>query len=161
MGLNIFLLLSLVLAVLWTVMTIRLIRSIIGLALTSVILSIIMFRLDSPLAAVFELSVCAGLIPVIFITTVSFTQRISKERLRVRRKERLAKFFYLPFIIVAAGLALSQYLKIPQFSLPPVAAGTDTRRLLWEVRHLDLMGQILILLAGAFGVVILFKEPKK
>jgi ethanolamine transporter EutH len=31
---------------------------------------------------------------------------------------------------------------------------------LWKLRHLDLLGQIAILLAGAFGVVTLFKEWK-
>jgi hypothetical protein len=32
---------------------------------------------------------------------------------------------------------------------------------LWGLRHLDLFGQIIVLLAGAFGVVIFFKEKKK
>jgi ethanolamine transporter EutH len=31
---------------------------------------------------------------------------------------------------------------------------------LWYLRRLDLLGQIVILLAGAFGVVMLFKERK-
>jgi len=142
-------------------MTIRLIRSVVGLAITSAILSVLIYRLGSPLAAVFELSVCSGLIPVIFITTISFTQRVSKERLRVRRKERLAKFFYLPFILIVVGLILSQFLKIPQIDLPVPYAGPDVRGLLWNLRHLDLLGQLVILLTGVFGVVILFKEPEK
>ena len=75
-------------------MTVRLIRSIVGLALTSAILSVVMYRLHSPLAAVFELSVCSGLISVIFVTTVSFTQRMSKEDLLIRRKERFLKYWY-------------------------------------------------------------------
>ena len=144
-------------------MTVRLIRSIVGLALTSAILSVIIYRLNSPLAAVFELSVCSGLISVIFITTVSFTQRISKERLLIRRKERFLKFWYLPIILIAAGLLLSQYLLVPQFTLPVLepAKELDVRNLLWNLRHLDLLGQVVILLAGALGVVVLFKESKK
>lgn len=159
MYINIILLSILILVVLWTVMTIRLIRSIMGLALVSVIISLLMYRLDSPLAAVFELSVCAGLIPVIFITTVSFTQRVSKERLRVRRKERLAKFWLLPFILVVAGVLMIQYLKLPHFEASAGAQDHDVRGLLWNLRHLDILGQVIILLAGVFGVVILFKEP--
>jgi NADH-quinone oxidoreductase subunit J len=161
MALDLILLLSLLLAAIWTVMTIRLIRSIVGLALTSAILSVIMYRLNSPLAAVFELSVCSGLISVIFITTVSFTQRITKERLLIRRRERLARFLYLPFIIVVVGLLLFQYFKIPQFELPVPVKGPDVRAVLWNLRHLDLLGQAIILLAGVLGVVILFKEVDK
>ncbi|MDD5156162.1 MAG: hypothetical protein PHF11_06770 [Candidatus Omnitrophica bacterium] len=161
MILDLILLTSLVLTALWTVMTIRLIRSVVGLAMTSVILTVIMYRLNSPLAAVFELSVCAGLISVIFITTVSFTQRVSIEKLRLRRRERFVKFWYLPFIVIVTGLLLSQYLKIPHFDLPLTIAQRDVRSILWNMRHLDVLGQIIVLLAGAFGVVVLFKEPKK
>lgn len=151
----------LLLIVLWTVMTTRLLRSVAGLVVTSAVLSIIMFKLDSPLAAVFELSVCAGLISVIFITTISFTERITKQRLLVRKKERWHKFWLLPFIIVIAGLLLSQY-KIPMDSkLAPPARIQDVRYLFWYIRHLDLLGQVILLLAGALGVVILFKEDKK
>jgi len=158
---DLLLLLSLVFAALWTVMTVRLIRSIVGLALTSAILAALMYRLHSPLAEVFELSVCSGLISVIFITTVSFTQRISKERLRVRRKERFAKFWYLPLIVITSGLLLWRYLEIPGFDLPAQAKVLDVRHLIWNVRHLDLLGQVVILLVGVFGVVVLFKETKE
>lgn len=163
MTINLILLFTLILVALWTVMTIRLIRSIVGLALTSAILSVIMYRLHSPLAAVFELSVCSGLISVIFVTTVSFTQRISKEKLRIRRKERLLKFWYLPVILIATAVMLCQHLLTPQFTLPLLAPvqGLGVRDLLWSCRHLDLLGQVVMLLAGAFGVVILFKESRK
>ena len=163
MTLDLILLFGLILAALWTVMTVRLIRSIVGLALTSAILSVIMYRLKSPLAAVFELSVCSGLISVIFVTTVSFTQRISKENLHIRRRERLLRFWYLPVILIAAGLLLSQYLLVPQFNLHTLAPAKelDARNVLWHFRHLDLLGQVVMLLAGALGVVVLFKEYKK
>lgn len=161
MIIDILLLAALLISALWTVVTIRLIRSVIGLALTSVILSLIIYRLGSPLAAVFELSVCAGLIPVIFITTVSFTQRISKERLRIRRRERWAKFWYLPLIVILAGLLLAKYFKMPRFELPLPIKDIDVRQVFWNIRHLDLLGQVAILLVGVFGVVVLFREPKK
>ena len=71
---------ALVVSATWTVMTARLLRSAVGLAITSAILTILMFQLASPLAAVFELSVCAGLISAIFISTISLTQRVTAER---------------------------------------------------------------------------------
>jgi len=147
-----------VIAALWTVMTTRLLRSVIGLAITSVILTIIMFQLKSPLAAVFELSVCAGLISAIFISSIGLTQRLTDEQLAVRKKERLSKFWLLPVILVLVGVALYQ-LQIPlDFQLQPAPAEDDVRNIMWNLRHLDLVGQIVILLAGAFGVVALFKE---
>ena len=161
MTLDLILLSALLFSVMWTVMTVRLLRSVVGLGLTSAILAVIIYRLSSPLAAVFELSVCSGLISVIFITTVSFTQRISKETFLIRRRERLLRFLYLPFIIIAAGLLLVKYLKIPQFVTPLPAQITDVRLVLWEMRHLDLLGQVIILIAGVFGVVIFFKETNK
>jgi len=161
MILDFILLSGLLLAAFWAVMTVRLIRSIVGLALTSVMLSVIMYRLNCPLAAVFELSVCAGLIPVVFIITVSFTATVSKEQLPARRKERFMKFWYLPFIVIVAGLLLSQYLNIPKIELPLPVYVQNVRNVLWNMRSLDLLGQIIILLAGAFGVAVLFKESKK
>ncbi|MFA5090898.1 MAG: NADH-quinone oxidoreductase subunit J [Candidatus Omnitrophota bacterium] len=161
MAINIILLIALLLASLWTVMTIRLIRSVVGLAITSAILSIIMFKLDAPLAAVFELSVCAGLISVIFVTTISFTQRLTQERLKLRRKERMGKFWYLPLIICTAAILLSFWRPSLNFQFPAPLKETDARNILWNMRHLDLLGQVIVLLAGAFGVVILFKEEKR
>lgn len=161
MNIDLILLICLVLAAVWTVMTIRLIHSIVGLALTSVIVSVLMFRLSSPLAAVFELSVCAGLISVIFIIAVSFTQRVSKEQLPMRRRERLIRFWYLPVVVAIAALLLFYFLKMPQVVLPPPAEEQSVRDVIWKVRHLDLLGQVIILLAGAFGVAVLFKESKK
>jgi NADH-quinone oxidoreductase subunit J len=161
MIIDLILLSALLLAVLWTVMTVRLLRSVLGLALTSVILSVLIYRLNSPWAAVFELSVCAGLIPVFFITAVSFTRPISNTGLPAARKERSIRFWYLPFIVIGVGLLLSVYLKTPGFDLPGAVNGADVRVMLWNLRRLDLLGQLLILLAGAFGVVVLFKETKE
>lgn len=158
---DIILLIMLLVAALWTVMSSRIVRAAVGLAITSVILSIIMFQLKSPLAAVFELSVCAGLIFVIFIITISFTQRISKEMLIIRKKEIFSKFWYLPIILIVVGIVLGRFKMPVDFALPPVAGEQDVRNVLWNVRHLDLLGQIIVLLAGAFSVVVFFKEEKK
>jgi NADH-quinone oxidoreductase subunit J len=161
MGLNLSLLIILIILALWTVMTTRLVRSVIGLAMTSALLSIIMFRLNSPLAAVFELSVCSGLISVIFVTTISFTQRLTQDQLLSRQKERLGKFWYLPFIVILAGILLSMVKMSLSLTSSPGDYEQDVRNVLWNLRHLDLLGQVVLLLAGAFGVVVLFKEKNR
>jgi NADH-quinone oxidoreductase subunit J len=154
-------LLALMLTVsLWTVMTASLLRSAIGLAVVSVILSMIIFRLDSPLAAVFELSVCAGLISVIFISAISLTGRVKKDNIGIKKKEVLRRFWPLPLIIAVLGIFLA--LSGPPSIIIPKAAESalGVRDVLWKVRQLDLIGQVTILLAGAIGVVLLFVEKR-
>jgi NADH-quinone oxidoreductase subunit J len=146
---------------LWAVMTRSLLRSAIALALTSVVLAIIMFQLDSPLAAVFELSVCAGLISVLFVSTISLTHPLTWSEIRAHMKERFSRFWYLPALVVIAGIWLVMlHLKF-DLVLPPPESVKDVRRVLWEMRQVDVMGQIIILLSGVFGVLVLFKDRMK
>jgi len=152
---------ALVLSAMATVMTARLLRAVIALAVTSVFVALLMFRLNANIAAVFELSVCAGLIPAIFITSIGLTQRLTPEALAVRRKERLRTVWYLPLIVIVAGIALSR-VHIPletAAALAPAPAG-DVRSVLWALRHTDLLGQIVVLLGGVFGVAVLIMEVR-
>lgn len=138
-----------------------LLRAAMGLALTSVILTMIMFNLRSPLAAVFELSVCAGLISVLFVSTISLTHPFTKQEVLQHMRERLSRFWYLPLIIVALIMWLVM-LKIKFIPHPAIdEAVQDTRIVLWDMRQVDIIGQIIILLTGVFGVVIFFKERAK
>lgn len=160
MYLDIAILILMVVGALWAVMTADLLKSAIGLAVTSAILAIIMFQLTAPLAAVFELSVCAGLITVVFISVISLT-RPGVEKTG-NEKKRFGRYILLPLLVLIAGIALAMIKYPPELSsLLPPSSETDMRRVLWEQRSLDLFGQIVVLLAGIFGVVVLFKERKK
>ncbi len=53
----------------------RLLVSVVCLGLVSVLLAIIFFQLNAPFAGGFELSIGAGLISLLFIMTISFTER--------------------------------------------------------------------------------------
>jgi NADH-quinone oxidoreductase subunit J len=147
-------------AAVWTVMTVRLLLSVIGLAAVSALVSILIFRLNSPYAAVFELSVCAGLISVIFFVAVSFTKRLTDADVKTLWRERARKTAWLPFLLLGLGLIMAKTLTPPPLGTP-VQGQADVRPVLWGLRHLDLFGQIIVLLAGAFGVVLFFKEKKK
>ena len=48
--------------------------SIISLGVASVMLGVIFYVYDAPYAAVFEVSVCAGLITVLFVATINLTR---------------------------------------------------------------------------------------
>ncbi|MFA5255848.1 MAG: hypothetical protein WC419_04025 [Candidatus Omnitrophota bacterium] len=155
------LLTAMVVSASWTVMTRSLLKSTIGLALTSAIITIIMFRLGSPLAAVFELSVCTGLITAVFVSTISLVKPLTHKEIVKLSKDRLKRFWYLPVIMIAVGAVLI-CLKLPvDFKIPVKLAQSDMRGVLWNSRQLDIFGQIVVLLAGVFGIVLLFKEAGK
>ena len=159
---NIILLCVMLVSAIWSVLSIRLLRAAIGLAVTSAVLSIIMYRLGSPLAAVFELSVCAGLISVIFISAISLTQLLTEERLITREREMLKVLWILPILIIIAGVFFSQIHAPADINLMTAekAIKENARDILWNIRNLDIIGQIVIILAGALGVRLLFKEKK-
>jgi NADH-quinone oxidoreductase subunit J len=155
---DIVLLSAVVVAALLTVLSTRLLRAVIALAVTSVVVTLILFQLHSPLAAVFELSVCAGLISAVFLTTITLSQPDDNADLPALRRERIRRYWYLVPLVVLLGVGVLQ-LALP--SVPPAVAGPDVRQVFWGMRQADLLGQATVLLAGAFGVAVLFKESKK
>jgi NADH-quinone oxidoreductase subunit J len=156
-----FAMLSMLVAIaLWAVMTRSLLRAAMALALVSAILTMIMFRLHAPLAAVFELSVCAGLIPVVFISSISLTQPLSRKEKIEHMKARFARFWFLPVILLLSAIVIGFInIKSNAVLLVPETA-VDVRTILWRMRPLDLIGQVVMLLVGVFGIVVLFKEKK-
>jgi NADH-quinone oxidoreductase subunit J len=157
MTIDVLILVALIVAALATVMTAQLIRSVIGLALTSALVSVVLFRMNAPLAAVFELSVGAGLIPAIFLSVIGMTKRLTPDALTQRRKEKLRLYWALPVLVIVIGAVLTQ-VHLVNPPTPSAPAPQDVRTILWNLRHVDILGQILILLGGAFGVVVLVKE---
>ena len=159
--LDMFLLVTMTVAALWAVLGRSLLKATIALAVTSAVITILMFRLNAPLAAVFELSVCTGLITVVFVSTISLTRPLTHQETIDRTKDRIKRYWYLPVLIIIAGVALS-FVKMPlDFATIHVLGEKDVRSILWNSRQLDIFGQIAIILAGVFGVVILFRETNK
>ncbi len=147
-----------VLAALWASLTTLLLRATIGLALTSAMLAVVMYSLGAVFAAVLELSVCAGLISVVFVSVISLTQRRPFKDYVTRRLSRMSRFWPLPLVLIAVGVALTFVHSPVQFVLPLPNGDGDVRTVMWTVRQMDLFGQILILLAGVFGVLVFFRK---
>jgi NADH-quinone oxidoreductase subunit J len=139
----------------------RLLVAAITLALTSIIITLLMFKLNSPFAAVFELSICAGLITVIFITTISFVKPLTQQELIESRKRRIKKYIYLPVVMALVGFVVSIVIKPVSLKLPEIIQETSVRNVLWNLRQVDLLGQVIVLLIGVFGIVVLFKDIQK
>ncbi len=138
-------------------------KSAISLAGASALLSIILFMMDAGWAALFELSVCAGLITAIFVSAISLTTPDRRDE--AHERDHRNRFVALPFILIFCGVALLTVLVATGFSLQisadPAAHALSFQEVLWNMRQADILGQIIILLAGAFAVVVLFKEGKK
>lgn len=161
MNLTLAMLIILIIAALMVVFSSRLLLAAISLAVTSIMVTLLMFKLNSPIAAVFELSICAGLITVIFITTISFVKPVEQENLMETNKKRIKKYIALPIILVIVGLVTKFVIKPITLSLPAVIQETNVANVLWNLRQVDLLGQAIILLVGVFGIVVLFKEGQK
>ncbi|HLE01853.1 MAG TPA: hypothetical protein VJB59_16455 [Bdellovibrionota bacterium] len=146
---------------LWTILASSLLNAAIGLAATSAALTLVLFSIESPLAGVFELSVCAGLITVVFVSAISLTSRYTDQEMAERDSSRRRRFFLLPVLMAAVGAAFWFLGSEPV--LPQLAASTagEVREVIWAIRRLDLVGQILIVLSGVFGIVVLFKSRKE
>lgn len=152
-----------VVAAVAAVMIRSLLKSAIALAALSIVLAIVLFFLGSPLAALFELSVCAGLITVIFISAISLTGNKSKDEEEERTRERRTRFLKLPIFLLIIGVLASLAWIANGINLAgaqdQVAPTFQTfKDLFWNLRQVDILGQIIIILAGAFAVVVLFKE---
>jgi NADH-quinone oxidoreductase subunit J len=152
---HIFLLCGLVICSVLAVLVKDLLKAAIFLAGASVFLAMTFFDLGAAYAGVFEISVVAGLITVLFIATISLTT--GEGEVRERRWARLL----LPVFLI--GFVLADFLVMRQFlgGLPAQPAAVESGNfghILWSERTFDLVGQIAIILAGVFCVLALFRK---
>ncbi|MBM3305858.1 MAG: DUF4040 domain-containing protein, partial [Candidatus Aminicenantes bacterium] len=135
-----------------------LLKAAISLAVASLLLGIVFFRMNAPYAGVFEISVVAGLITVLFILTIALTN--AGEEVRESRIVRwVFPLFFLAFIVIDALVMKGLLQKIPALpSAPEIGTFGDV---LWKGRTLDLVGQIAVILAGVFAVLALFRKRDK
>ncbi|HNW45521.1 MAG TPA: NADH-quinone oxidoreductase subunit J [Elusimicrobiales bacterium] len=143
----------------WAVMAPNLLISAMMLALVSVCAALILFAYNAPWAGVFELSVCAGLITVLFIGGVSLVRGDYE-----RNPEGRTAFCVLP-------LALAIFAIAAWFTVPGFFAGMESWKLqagpegpigtaLWDLRRPDLVGQLVMLAAGVFMIKSVFPKKK-
>ena len=154
MVLQILLLVGLVLFSVLAVLLKDLLRAAISLAVASLLLGIIFFRMNAPYAGVFEISVVAGLITVLFMLTIALTK--GGETAESKAASFAFPAFFVLFIVIDAIIMKKLIQKVP--ALPgPEEAGTFGQ-VLWNARTLDLVGQIAVIFAGVFAVLALFRK---
>ena len=154
MVLQIILLVGLVLFAVLAILLKDLLRSAIALAVASLLLGIIFFRMNAPYAGVFEISVVAGLITVLFMLTIALTKG------GAAAESRAAKIAFPIFFVLFAAidvLVMKKLLARMPSIAAPAEAGTFGQ-VLWGARTLDLVGQIAVIFAGVFAVLALFRK---
>ncbi len=124
-----------------------------ALAVASVLLSIVLFRFGANVAAAFELSVCAGLITVLFVSTVSLTKDSDQ-----KSEARLPGLFLVPMVALFAGIAyfLVRWLA-GALPAPPPAEALTFQEAFWGRRTTDVLGQISLVLVGVFGLLAILR----
>ncbi len=135
-----------------------LLRSAISLAVASLLLGIIFFRMNAPYAGVFEISVVAGLITVLFILTIALTKAGDEVR-----ESRLVNWAF-PLVFIAFIVIDALVMKSLLGKVPALASGAESGtfgEVLWRGRTFDLVGQIAVILAGVLAVLALFRKREK
>ena len=149
---------TLVLSALGTVIIRNQLAASVMLALCSAALTVALFIMGVEIAAVMELSVCAGLVTAVFASVISLTKESKGAELAGLKKERLRRFIPLPFIMIV--LAAGVVLLLHGSNLTIIAgdfSDAASRHVLWDDRALDILGIALIILAGVLGVAVLFR----
>jgi NADH-quinone oxidoreductase subunit J len=134
-----------------------LIKAALSLAVASLFLGIIFFRLNAPYAGVFEISVVAGLITVLFILTIALTKKEGDVEDSKLVKIAFPLFFIL-FLIIDGLVMKSLLLKVPALPSGPEAGSFG--EVLWKQRTFDLVAQIGVILAGVLAVLVLFRKKE-
>jgi len=144
----------------YTVISRSLIKMAIGLALVSATLTMVLFTMNSPLAAVFELSVCAGLITVVFISVISLTEPASPKEQEKGEIHHYSRFLPMVVLVLLAGWASRSIFSDVTIPVSRIFSGPDVRQALWNLRQTDIFGQLAVMFAGIYGVIVLFKGLK-
>ncbi len=150
-----FLLIGLVFCSILAVFFSDLLKAAISLAGASIFLAMLFFEMGAVYAGVFEISVVAGLITVLFIATISLTMKEEE----TKQSKRLRLLF--PLILI--GLILIDFLVMSQYfgGLGSLAGPVETGgfgQIFWGGRTFDLVAQIAIILSGVFCVLALFRK---
>ena len=140
----------------------RLMHAALALAGLSALTAVILFLFGATTAALFELSCCVGLVTVVLAVAVTLTRPDSPEPETAPANAK--RFGVLPLLLIFVGLMLLIVMIFTGFSLDPVTASNVTaepfRDVFWGARQADILAQIILILVGAFSVVILFKESE-
>jgi NADH:ubiquinone oxidoreductase subunit 6 (subunit J) len=135
-----------------------LLRAAICLAVASLLLGILFFRMKAPYIGAFEISVVAGLITVLFIVTIALTKTGGDVRESKTASWAFPAFFVV-FLVLDILVMRGLIGKIPALGAAPEEGSFGD--VLWKARTFDLVGQIGVIFAGVLAVLALFRKRGK
>lgn len=140
------------------VMSHSLLKSTAYLGFASATLGVIMYALGAEWAAVIEVSVCSGLVTVIFISAISLSS-MKKDQIQRHYKDK-KRMGFLPITLIVTGIILVVVALTTDFTITGSASGIaeDFREILWNNRQIDVLGQIVAILVGGIAVDVLFRS---
>lgn len=131
----------------------RLLAAAIWLAGVSALVSIVLYVLGAQQVAVIELSVGAGLVTVLFVFAISIA---GEEAMAVRAI--VPRPVGLVLVVAAVGLLAYMALGAQGPAVQGAVIEGSFSQMLWEQRGLDVLVQIVLIFAGAIGVLGLIGE---
>ena len=130
----------------------RLLISALWLAGASALVALLIYMLGAPEVAVIELSVGAGLVTVLFVFAINIA---GEETLPIRRLIPRP----LAWGLLGACLLLIGWLILPRAVLTNIAEDKDSfAQVVWNLRSLDMLLQVILIFSGVLGVVGLLAE---
>ena len=158
MALHLALLTALAICAAMAVLLADLLRAAICLALASVTLSVVFFQLGAPYAAVFELSVGAGLVMVLLVSAIGLTRRNPSEN----EEEGKSPLLILPILalltMAVVDIAAFAFMRGRVALAVPGMQAASFADTLWRVRWIDVLAQLGIILVGVFAILALFRK---
>lgn len=118
----------------------------IWLGAASAVLSLWLYTMGAPAIAVIELSVGAGLVTVLLVFVIGVTGQAT-------RQERALLPTPLSWALVISSLLLLAGSVLPLTEIRAPFVATDMTTVLWQDRGLDVLLQIVLIFAGALGVL--------
>lgn len=145
----------------YAVMSRSVLRSAIGLAFCSAALAMVFYNMGEQLVAMFELSVCSGLVTVVFIAGISLSRSPKQELMKEYDDKK--RNMGLPILLIVAGavmLLIAVFVGSEGLDMA-IIDDSGVKQTLWQERQADIWGQMAAILCGGVAITVLFREEKK
>ena len=128
------------------------IASVLSLSTLMLLLALLYFNLNAPLAAIFQLALGAGTAAIFLLAGDSLTtDRDAKTSLKTKFLALVASVVLcVPMLI--GTVETDYFIESMQISLSQT---------IWDLRAIDVLAQGLVVLTAAIGVIILLKEERR
>ncbi|MFA5139898.1 MAG: hypothetical protein WC728_11760 [Elusimicrobiota bacterium] len=158
MNVHLFLLAALAFFSMCAVMADDLLKAAVSLGAASVALTLLFYEMAAPWAAVFELSVCAGLITVLFVSSINLIR--GEERFLAESRHRFAALPLFAFCFAAGLWLFGDHVSATLLPARDGASDPGVGAALWSLRRRDILGQICMFLAGVLAIAAFFGPAK-